>query len=80
MYEIGSNGVIRDVYYSLKNLTDEESARYFQFKPMLTENQLDIIRKWYKNNIWNFALLDEDYIFFTTQDDYKKFVIFWSNF
>lgn len=79
MGEIRSDGTIKAVYYKKENLTEEEKQRYYTFETMLAKDQISKIKEWYNINIFNFALIDEDYIFFTTKNDYYKFIIFWNN-
>lgn len=79
MGEISSTGTKKTVYYKVEDLTKEEKQRFYIFEPMLTESQLSQIHDWCDATIFNFALIDEDYIFFTTKDDYHKFVAFWDN-
>ena len=72
-----SDGMPKPVYYQPADLTSDELERYRQFNPPLDENQLTTIEAWCSKHIFNYVVVDEDYIFFTLNSDYNKFIIFW---
>ena len=74
------DGSPKPVYYLPEDLTSEELERYFQFDPPLTDEQLEVVRAWCKENITNFALIDDDYIFLTLKSEHEKFVEFWTEY
>ena len=71
------DGRDKPVYYTPGMLTDEETSRFFQFNPPLSQEQLVQVKQWCKENITNFALIDEDYIFFTLKSEHDKFIQAW---
>ena len=71
------DGTPKAVYYQPEDLTIYERECFFQFIPPLNSIQFNIIKQWYKENTISFALIDEDYIFFTHKIEYDKFLEFW---
>lgn len=77
MGRILETGGEKPVYYEPESLTVEEKSRYFYFTPALSENQLQVVKEWIKKHTTNFALVDEDYIFFTLKSEHDEFRNFW---
>ena len=80
MGDTRKNGTPKPVYYRPSDLSAKELTQYFQFTPSLTDEQLNVVRKWYEKNTTNFAIVDDDYIFFTLKTDRDKFVEFWTTY
>ncbi len=78
MGQVSKNGRFKQRYYTPDQLTSIELERYIKFKIPLDEDQLAIVSNWCQKNIKNYALVDEDYIFFTHNYEKEKFVSYWS--
>lgn len=74
------DGTPKAVYYQPSDLTAEELTRYYQFETPLTEEQLRVVQAWYKENTSNFAIVDDDYIFFTLKSEHDAFAYFWEEY
>lgn len=72
------DGSEKPVYYRTSMLTEEERSRFYQFNPPLSEEQIVEVKQWCRENITNFALIDEDYIFFTLKSEHDRFVQVWN--
>ncbi|NJO61611.1 MAG: hypothetical protein HC836_26195 [Richelia sp. RM2_1_2] len=72
-------GGVKPVYYTPNMLTDEEQSRFYQFLPSLSEHELLIVTAWCKK-LKNYAIIDEDYIFFTQKVEHDEFKKYWANY